>query len=325
MNINRLFDDFSKLKVLVLGDSMIDAYYYGKVERISPEAPVPIVNLNHKEHRLGGAANVALNLKALGATPMLCSLCGMDESGEVLKDLLEQAGLDGGGMVMDQSRDTTVKTRIIGNHNQMLRIDEEDTHPCSSAIENALFKAVDVRLDEADVVIFQDYNKGTLTQSLIERVVKACLSKGVKTVVDPKFNHFFDYKDVTLFKPNRIEIAQAYNIARFESTEEVIALAKQLRSDLNADRVLITLSEEGVAIVNKGGSTHLPAHPRKVVDVSGAGDSALSAAALCVALNCTDEIIAEIANLAGGLVCERSGVVPIDRNALLDELLAIQT
>lgn len=323
MNFNRLFDAFENVKVLILGDSMLDAYFYGNVQRISPEAPVPIVNLQRKEHRLGGAANVALNIKALGAEPILCTLKGNDRDGDILKSLIKDHKMSTDGLINDYNRVTTVKTRIIGNNHQMLRIDEEETDSISSHVQGLLFEAVKANIKSVDVVILQDYNKGLLTDSLIKDVIDLCNSNGVKTVVDPKFNHFFEYKNVTLFKPNKKEIAQAYNKARITDQKSLFELASKLREDLNAEQVLTTLSEDGVLTVNKNELQHLPAHPRKIVDVSGAGDTAVSAAALCVALGTTDRVTAEIANLAGGLVCEQVGVVPIDRDALLDQVLEL--
>lgn len=323
MNFNRLFDAFEKVKVLILGDSMLDAYFYGSVNRISPEAPVPIVNLQRKEHRLGGAANVALNIKALGAEPILCTLKGNDRDGDILKSLIKDHKMSTDGLINDYNRVTTVKTRIIGNNHQMLRIDEEETEEIGTHVQGLLFEAVKANIKEVDVVILQDYNKGLLTSELIKEVIELCNKHGVKTVVDPKFNHFFDYKNVTLFKPNRKEIAQAYNKARISDQKTLFELAGRLREELNAEQVLTTLSEDGVLTVNRDELQHLPAHPRKIVDVSGAGDTAVSAAALCVALGTTDRVTAEIANLAGGLVCEQVGVVPIDRDALLDQVLEL--
>lgn len=322
MNFNQLFEEFQDLNVVIIGDSMLDAYFYGKVDRISPEAPVPIVNLTHKEHRLGGAANVALNVKALGAKPILCTLKGNDRDGETLKQLIAELGISTDGLINDYNRGTTVKTRIIGNNHQMLRIDEEETQDIDSNVENLLYEAVKHFIKDADVLIMQDYNKGLLTESLIGKIVKLCQKEKVKTVVDPKFNNFFAYKGVDLFKPNKKEIAQAYNLARIDS-QQAIELSKELRERLSAAKVLTTLSEDGAALVSATETIHVPAHARKVVDVSGAGDSALSAAALCLALDAPDTVVAEIANLAGGLVCEQVGVVPIDRDTLLDEVLEL--
>ncbi|MBR9860808.1 D-glycero-beta-D-manno-heptose-7-phosphate kinase [bacterium] len=323
MNFNQLFDDFEDLKVLILGDSMLDAYFYGSVNRISPEAPVPIVNLKSKERRLGGAANVALNIKAMGATPIMCTLKGNDRDGEYLKGLMKDHKLITDGLINDYNRPTTVKTRIIGNNHQMLRIDEEQTHPVDPHIENLLFEAVKSFIKEVDVLIMQDYNKGLLTSQLIENVIKLANKEGVKTVVDPKFNNFFEYRDVTLFKPNRNELKQAYNIKDHLDYKAMIKLAAKLRTEINAQKVMTTLSEDGVIIVNKNDHHHITAHERTVVDVSGAGDSVLSVAALCVALDTSDQVTAEMANLAGGLVCEKVGVVPIDRDTLLDQVLEV--
>ncbi len=322
MNFNQLFEEFEDLKVIILGDSMLDAYFYGRVNRISPEAPVPIVNLQHKEHRLGGAANVALNIKALGAKPILCTLKGNDRDGETLKQLIAELGISIDGLINDYNRGTTVKTRVIGNNHQLLRIDEEETHEIDTNVESLLYEAVKHFIKDADVLIMQDYNKGLLTPNLIKKVIKLCKDEGVKTVVDPKFKNFFEFQGVDLFKPNKKEIAQAYNKATISSAQ-AIDLSKELRESLGAKNVLTTLSEDGAALINSKDVFHVPAHARKVLDVSGAGDSALSAAALCVALDSPEMVIAEIANLAGGLVCEQVGVVPIDRDTLLDELLEL--
>lgn len=320
MNPSELFKGFSQQKVLILGDCMIDAYFFGNVERISPEAPVPIVNLNKKEYRLGGAANVALNIKALGASPILVSVIGNDREGNVLRDLMDFEGLSPEGLISENDRITTVKTRVIGNGHQMLRIDDEHTNEIQSDTEEEIFNYIEKTLSDIDVLVFQDYNKGLLSKKLIGKVIDLAKARQVKTVVDPKFDHFFDYKGVDLFKPNRKEIAQAYNLARIESSEEILDLARTLRKDIDAQAVLITLSEGGVAILSEGNTEHLPAHKRKIVDVSGAGDSALSAAALCLGAGFDQKTIAELANLAGGLVCEKLGVVPIDADDLRSEL-----
>ena len=323
MNISRLFDQFEDTKVLVLGDVMIDAYFYGSVSRISPEAPVPIVNLTKKEQRLGGAANVALNLKSLGAVPIICSIKGNDADGQRLKELCKENGLVVDGLINDYKRETTVKTRIIGNSHQLLRIDEEDTADIDESVEDLVYEAVNSFIDEVDVLIFQDYNKGLLTAGLIQRVIALCTRKKVPMVVDPKFNNFYEYKGVTLFKPNKKEIQQAENITEKLNLRDIKVLANTVRQKLNADKIMTTLSEDGVIIINKTETIHLPAHARKIVDVSGAGDSVLSVAALCVAAGIGDEIIAALSNLAGGIVCEQIGVVPIDKDLLLGEAMEL--
>lgn len=323
MNISRLFDQFENTKVLVLGDVMIDAYFYGSVSRISPEAPVPIVNLTKKEQRLGGAANVALNLKSLGAVPIICSIKGNDADGQRLKELCRENGLVIEGLINDYKRETTVKTRIIGNSHQLLRIDEEDTADIDESVEDLVYEAVNSFIDQVDVLIFQDYNKGLLTAELIQRVIALCTSKKVPMVVDPKFNNFYEYKGVTLFKPNKKEIQQAENITEKLNLRDIKVLASTVRQKLNANIIMTTLSEDGVIIINETETIHLPAHARKVVDVSGAGDSVLSVAALCVAAGIGDEITAALSNLAGGIVCEQIGVVPIDKDLLLGEAMEL--
>ena len=321
MNITQLFKQFDNTKVLVLGDVMVDAYFYGSVSRISPEAPVPIVNLKNKEQRLGGAANVALNLKSLGAEPLICSIKGNDRDGQVLTDLCKKEGLITDGLINDYNRGTTVKTRIIGNSHQLLRIDEESTEDIDKSLEDLVYQAVNSFIDQVDVLIFQDYNKGLLTASLIARVIALCKSKNVPMVVDPKFKNFFEYQGVTLFKPNKKELLQAENIGESLNTDRLENLAVSVREKIGADKLMTTLSADGVMIVSADEKVHLPAHPRKIVDVSGAGDSVLSVAALCVAAGMSNELTAALSNLAGGLVCEQIGVVPIDRDLLFSEAM----
>lgn len=319
MNISHLFQLFENTKVLVLGDVMIDAYFSGAVTRISPEAPVPIVNLRNKEQRLGGAANVALNVKSLGAEPIICSVKGNDADGNRLKELCEKEGLVTHALITDYSRRTTVKTRIIGNNHQLLRIDEEDTKEIEEPIEDLVYQAVQSLIGQIDVLILQDYNKGLLSPTLICKVILMCKEHNVPTVVDPKFNNFFEYQGVTLFKPNKKELTQAENITEKLGLEQIKNVASIVREKLGAERVMTTLSEDGILIDTAEETVHKPAHPRKIVDVSGAGDSVLSVAALCVAAGVSNELTASLSNLAGGIVCEQVGVVPIDKNVLFRE------
>ncbi|MFT6745358.1 MAG: rfaE bifunctional protein kinase chain/domain, partial [Bacteroidia bacterium] len=227
------------------------------------------------------------------------------------------------GLINDYKRETTEKTRIIGNSHQLLRIDEEDTADIDESVEDLVYEAVNSFIDEVDVLIFQDYNKGLLTAGLIQRVIALCTRKKVPMVVDPKFNNFYEYKGVTLFKPNKKEIQQAENITEKLNLRDIKVLANTVRQKLNADKIMTTLSEDGVIIINETETIHLPAHARKIVDVSGAGDSVLSVAALCVAAGIGDEITAALSNLAGGIVCEQIGVVPIDKDLLLGEAMEL--
>lgn len=323
--IINLFKSFNNQNVLIIGDVMIDAYYFGKVERISPEAPVPIVSVNGKENRLGGAANVALNIKALGATPILCSVIGNDREAEKFNELLEDANLTSEGILMSDDRITTVKTRIIGNKHQVIRVDSEKDTPLSDEEHEALKIKIETIIadNNIDVVIFQDYDKGVITPKLIDVVVEICNNKNIPTAVDPKKRNFNDFKGVSLFKPNLKELKEGLNIEIDPSNnQEVESAIDTLNSELKNKITFITLSEHGVFIKNGENKKQIPAHIRSISDVSGAGDTVISVASLCLALNQPIEIIAEIANLAGGLVCESVGVVPIDKDQLLSEAIS---
>jgi D-glycero-beta-D-manno-heptose-7-phosphate kinase len=324
VDFNRLFEDFNRLKVLIVGDVMIDAYILGKVERISPEAPVPVVSVTGKEHRLGGAANVALNIKSLGAAPFICSVIGEDEGGFEIKKLFAEAGINHSGLVASAHRPTTVKTRVIGNNAQMLRIDEEITTPVSTDESNQLVAAIENLLPQMDVVIFEDYDKGVLTAENIERIITLANSHNIPTIVDPKKVNFAHYKKATLFKPNLKEIKEGLktddNLKDLAKLKEAMA---QLKTLLDNPMVMVTLSELGVMITNHTEYTHIPAHLRNIADVSGAGDTVVSVAALCLALGCDMKVTAFLSNIAGGLVCEKVGVVPIEKQLLLHEAIRL--
>lgn len=327
MNKNKiveLFNNFNKLNVLVIGDVMIDSYYFGKVDRISPEAPVPIVAITKKEFRLGGAANVALNIKALGANPILCAVIGNDLDAENFNTLLSNEKLSAEGIIRSNERITTVKTRVIGNNHQVLRVDSENNNPLSEKENTELTKAIKavIKNNTIDVVIFQDYDKGVITEGLIKNIIDFCNKKDIPTAIDPKKRNFSYYKNATLFKPNLKELKEGLNItinpANLNEIEAAIdQLNKQQKNKIN----FITLSEHGVFIKDNKTKKHIPAHFRDISDVSGAGDTVISVASLCLALNQPITTIAEIANLAGGLVCESVGVVPIDKEQLLTEAI----
>ena len=324
--LNQLFDSFNSLKVLIIGDVMIDAYYWGKVDRISPEAPVPIVAVQNKESRLGGAANVALNVQALGAQPILCSIIGEDEEGSKFLELLKKNGQIADGILRSSHRRTTQKTRVIGNNHQMLRIDAEDINPIAENEALNFFKQIKriIESQAVDVVIFEDYDKGVITPQLITQVVDLCTNKNIPTAVDPKKRNFTAYKNVTLFKPNLKELKEGLKIEfNHKVTHELEAAIQSLEDRLNNKMTLITLSESGVYIKNNTQHYHIPAHLRDITDVSGAGDTVIAVASLCLALQQPDEQIAELSNLAGGLVCENIGVVPIKKQELLDEAIRL--
>lgn len=321
-----LFEKFRQMNVLIIGDVMIDAYTWGKVTRISPEAPVPIVAVEKEENRLGGAANVALNILALGAKPFLCSVTGNDKNAEIFENLLSKHQLPNEGIIRSNNRITTVKTRIIGNNHQMLRIDKEIEHPLSEIETNELFNQINWIIQNRDinVIIFEDYDKGVITPNLINQVVALARSKNIPIAVDPKKRNFLNYHHVTLFKPNLKELKEGLNIDIDINNPELLKSASiHIREKLNANMALITLSEKGVMINTSDKHITIPAHVRDIADVSGAGDTVISVAALCLAAGINPKDIAALSNLAGGLVCEHVGVVSINSDELQKEALTL--
>lgn len=321
-NLEQLFEDFNSLKALVIGDVMIDAYLWGGVDRISPEAPVPIVQVDKKESRLGGAANVALNLHAMGAEPIICTVIGDDDSGRTFNSLLEKRGLPTSGTVASSERVTTVKTRIISSGQHMLRVDEEQTDDLSPAEERLLIDRVIQLLDQnhIDVIVFEDYNKGVLTETVIAELIDEALKRSIPTTVDPKKKNFFSFQRVDLFKPNLKELKEGLKLDFEMSERDDFENAVQLlRERLPHQVSLITLSEYGIYHNDGQNKEIIPAHNRKILDVSGAGDTVISVASLCLALKTDLHLLAALANLSGGQVCEKVGVVPVDKEQLLAE------
>lgn len=309
--------------ILVVGDIMLDRYLTGSVSRISPEAPVPVVLHRATEDRLGGAANVALNIRALGSNPVLCSVIGEDQDGEIFRRLLPGFGISDEGLVSSPARRTTVKTRILGNNQQMLRIDQEDTHDISGAESDALIHRIGELMDRLPIraLIFQDYNKGVLTESLIRTVIGMAQSRGILTTVDPKRANFFAYEGVDLFKPNLKEIRDSAPFPVYATRESLDEATAMLRSRLNNRTTMITLSEKGLYL-NVGQETGriYPTVARNIADVSGAGDTVISIATLALAAQLDNQVMAALSNLAGGQVCEFPGVVPVDKAILEKEL-----
>ena len=317
-----MFDAFAGIKALVIGDVMMDAYLWGRVERISPEAPVPIVTVHKRETRLGGAANVAINIEAMGATPLLCSVIGTDRHGDELLDLMKGLKMQTGGMVRSANRVTTVKTRVIGNNHQLLRVDDEIVNDISIAEQVDLLACIVALMEtnKVDVIIFEDYDKGVLNEQLIASIVAEAQKRNIPTAVDPKKKNFGAYKNVTLFKPNLGELKSGLKVDIDKTTASNIENAISVfKKSHNIETVMVTLSEAGVFFSSNGVSKIIPAHVRNISDVSGAGDTVISVAALCLALGMSAEFISALANLAGGLVCEKVGVVPIDKQQLLEE------
>jgi len=312
--------NFSSQNILVLGDVMIDRYLDGRVERISPEAPVPVMRLGEEENRLGGAANVALNLKALGATPLLAGLVGGDANGSVFRDLMITHGLSTGLLVSDTDRCTTVKTRLVAGGQQLMRVDREDTHDVRGAAAGALQDAVKAMLEQGsvDLLLFQDYNKGTLSAEVIKSVIAMAREHNVPTAVDPKDRNFMAFNGCSLFKPNLREIQQQVDFVVRPVLADLDKAANLLFDRLNCSAVMITLSEHGIYVSDQKTSAIYPTDARKVRDVSGAGDTVISVAACGLAAGMSLEEIAKLSNKAGAQVIAKSGVVAVDLSELLE-------
>ena len=312
-----------KMRALVIGDVMTDAYLWGKVERISPEAPVPVVTVQKRESRPGGAANVAVNLHSLGAMPYICSVVGKDNAGAEFKDMIAKSGMPVDGILSSSKRTTTNKTRVMGNNHQLLRVDAEVVEPLSQTDSEMLLKKTIeiIRKKKPAVIIFEDYDKGALNKTVIEAIVAEAQKHNIPTTVDPKKNNFFHYRNVTLFKPNLKELREGLKTDFEKPTAAALTkLASEFASKQKIKSLLITLSEHGVYYYSKNEKGIIPAHIRNISDVSGAGDTVISVASLAIAAGLSCFEMAAISNLAGGLVCEKIGVVPIDGSQLLNEV-----
>ena len=321
-DFNKLFKRFSEIKAGVIGDVMLDTYWWGDVDRISPEAPVPVVALKKKEYRMGGAANVALNVKSLGAKVSIFSLIGNDEDGQTLEKLFKDQRISTDYLLKSNKRITTSKTRIISRNQHMLRLDAEIVKELDPADESRLIDAVTkyVEQEKPQVIIFEDYNKGVLTAKVITEIIKICRSKGVPTTVDPKRKNFFAFRGVSVFKPNLKEVREALNI--IDDTLDAATLENihgQLKDKLQHDVSFITLSEKGVFHHDGNTGAIVPAHIRNIADVSGAGDTVIAVASLVYAATKDTKLMAEVANLAGGIVCEEVGTAAISKEKLLEE------
>ena len=319
-DLESLFERMNHLKVLVIGDVMADAYIRGKVDRISPEAPVPVLNAKNYEIRLGGAANVALNLKALGIKVFMCALVGNDAKGDELIGLIEKENIGSDGIVRSSHRPTTIKTRIIAAGQHLLRIDEEDDRSARPDEKSQLLSKALELAEKVDAIIFEDYDKGVIFKELIQKVNEVARKRGIPVTVDPKKRNFLDYAGVSLFKPNLKELKEGLKIDLDPKVEaEIRAACERSVNELGVKGILLTLSENGMAMYSDGQFCLLPAMQRDIADVSGAGDTVISVATACLAAGCDSHTTLLLANMAGGLVCEYSGVVPIQKDILLKE------
>jgi rfaE bifunctional protein kinase chain/domain len=317
-----LFNQFLNQKVLIIGDVMIDTYLWGSVGRVSPEAPVPIVSGVIEENRLGGAANVALNVKAMGAVPILCSVIGDDDRGRLFLELMGEQFLSDIGLVVDNHRVTTQKTRIISGNQHLLRVDEEMDIFLNKRIQDQFLELIKSLLESGgiDAIIMQDYDKGVLTPRVISEVISASERVAVPVLVDPKFRSFDLYKKVKLFKPNFKELTKGLDLDLKNSEIDKLSVAVQaFQAKQDIDTFLVTLSEQGVMASQDGELVHIPAMKREITDVSGAGDTVIAVAALCLVAGLPPAELAAISNLAGGQVCEKAGVIPVSSEKLLEE------
>jgi rfaE bifunctional protein kinase chain/domain len=322
MDLSRLFGQFNQIRVGVIGDMMLDTYLWGHVERISPEAPVPIVALERRENRIGGAGNVALNLASLGARVAAFSVLGADPDGERLEELLRESGIDTKYLLTSRERITTTKARVMGRNQQMLRLDSETTADLSAGLEDDLLGELRryLEMEKPQVVIFEDYNKGALTHRVIREAVALCRRHDVVTAVDPKRKNFFSYEGVTIFKPNLKEVKEGLNLLLEEVQLPLLQqIHEQLKDRLGHQISFITLSEKGVFFQDGQQSGKIPSHLRNIADVSGAGDTVVAVASLVYAVTRDVRLMAEVANIAGGLVCEEVGTAAIDKGRLLEE------
>lgn len=325
-DIDQLFNKIADLKVGVVGDVMLDTYWWGKVDRISPEAPVPVVALKNKEYRIGGAGNVALNLVALQAKTTLFSIVGDDREADVLIDLLNQNHINTGYLVRSAKRITTNKTRVMSRNQQMMRLDSEITSDILAAEAKEMLDYFEhyVLTERPDVVIIEDYNKGVLSEDVIEQLIGICNKNSIIISVDPKKKNFFAYKGVTIFKPNLKEVYEGLNIAADNIDQAFLQGIHQSLTDRLGNKIsLITLSEKGMFYQEASQAELIPSHIRNIADVSGAGDTVIAIASLVYATSKNIQLAAAIANIAGGLVCEEVGTAAINPQKLQEECLLL--
>lgn len=313
--------DFSDLHILVIGDVMLDRYLTGNVSRISPEAPVPVLDFQNAEDRPGGAANVAINIRSLGASVSLAGIIGSDTDATILRDILSSYGISNEYLMSLENRKTTTKTRVMSGSQHLLRIDRED-NTYLSADDEALFIIMLTKIIQnvkPSGIILQDYNKGVLSGKVIRHVLKLAGQLNIPTFVDPKKQNFLEYKGCTVFKPNKSEITGVFQ-HQAETLDDLNALDQMLRSFIHHKISFITLSKDGIYICDGKHSEIIPAEKRQIVDVCGAGDTVLSVLSLCYVKGLDPRTIAIIANIAGGQVCSKPGVVAINSDELKNEI-----
>jgi rfaE bifunctional protein kinase chain/domain len=319
--LNDLKKNFDGKRIAVVGDMMLDGYFWGDVKRISPEAPVPVLEVEDEFFRFGGAANVALNIFTLGGIPIPVGVIGKDNYGSIFSSLLNERKINSEGIIIDEERPTTTKTRVIANSQHVVRIDKESKAYINEKIEQKLLSYIQNEIAGLDGIILQDYNKGILTPSLISKIIALAKSKNILITVDPKFDNFFEYKNVTVFKPNRKETETVLGI-RIKDDKDISSAGRNLLQKLNSEYVLLTLGEGGIAVFEKGDKERrMPTKARKVADVSGAGDTVIATLTIGLAAGANIYEACFLANYAAGVVCGEVGIVPIEKELLFDTVL----
>ncbi len=319
--VEKIFKDISGKNICVIGDIMLDIYLFGEVSRISPEAPVQVFEQRTSSSKLGGASNVALNIKTLGAIPHLVGVIGDDGEGKKLLDEMKKLDLNTDGIIRVDDRPTTSKTRVIAASHHLIRIDTESRKDISKETEGKIIEYLSKNIKFFDSIILEDYNKGVLTKSLISQISELANKNGVKILVDPKFDNFFEYKNVFLFKPNRKELEDAFG-KKAKNNDEINELCLKLIEKINCENLVLTMGEHGIRLYTKTAKgieyETIKTRARKVADVSGAGDTVISTLSVCVSAGVNIKEAVKIANIAAGLVVEEVGIVPIYKENLLD-------
>jgi rfaE bifunctional protein kinase chain/domain len=316
-----VFNGFNGKRIAVVGDLMVDRYYWGAVTRISPEAPVPVVDVSSYSNRLGGAANVGNNIAALGGVPLLVGVVGSDEAGNLLRSLVLEAGFDEKGLLIDRTRPTTTKTRVIAHNQHVVRFDHEAKEDIGHDTEEAIVRFLEDELPSLSAIIIEDYNKGVVTRNLIPRVIAAASKRNIPVTVDPKSNNFFEYRNVSVFKPNRKETEEALG-TKLKDQTSIEAAGRTLLERLSAENILLTMGERGMSLFEREGTiTHVPTKAQHVADVSGAGDTVISTLTMALAAGASIREAATLSNFAGGIVCGEVGIVPVDPMRLYDAVL----
>lgn len=319
--LRQLKENFNGKRIAIIGDMMLDIYYWGDVKRISPEAPVPVLEVENEIYRFGGAANCALNITKLGGIPEPIGIIGYDNYGSIFTSLLSEFNIDSHGIIEDDKRPTTAKTRVIADSQHIVRIDKESKETVSKSIQNKIFNYVKSIIKNLDGIILQDYNKGVLSKELITKIIELTNQNKKLITIDPKFHNFFSYKNVTVFKPNKKEAEDVLGM-KIISDENISLAGNTLLKKLNAKNILLTLGEKGIAVFEKGKpERRMPTKARKVADVSGAGDTVISTLTIALAAGANIYEASYLANYAGGIVCEEVGIVPIEIDKLFDTVI----